>query len=89
MQRKGSGEELRPFLVPCPLGFISDITSFMYQHPTPTHTSRFHLMKKPVWWAGVGSIKRPVIQVWGLEGRCERNQLAAPTPIFSSHSLVP
>lgn len=58
----------------------------MCQHPTPTHTPSFHLMKKPVWWAEVGPVKGPVIQVWGLEGRCESNQLDAPTPSLSFHS---
>lgn len=58
------------------------VSPFMCQHPTPT--PRFHLMKKPVGWAGVGPGKGPVIQVWGLEGRCERNQLGTPTLSLSS-----
>lgn len=72
------GRSRGPFSVPSLLSFISDISSFKCQHPTPTHTPRFHLLKKPVWWVGIGPVKGPVIQVWGLEGRCEKNQLETP-----------
>ena len=66
---------------------ISD--RLLFHVPTPTPTPRFQLVKKPVGWAGAGPGEGPVIQVWGQEGRCERNQLGAPTPGLSSHSSLP
>lgn len=75
---KGEGGEGAPSLHPPHLVSFLTVSSLMCQHPIP----RFHLVKKPVGWAGVGPGKGPVIQVWGREGRCERNQLGAPHLAF-------
>lgn len=80
------GREAAPSLHPPRSAASQTVSSFMCPHPTPT--PRFHLREKPVRWVGVGPGEGPVIQVWGLEGRCEKNQLGAPTPGLSSHSLV-
>lgn len=85
--REGGGWGGGPFSAPSPLTFISD--RLLFHVPTPTPTPTFHLVKKPVGWAGVGPGEGPVIQVWGQEGTCERNQLGAPTPGLSSHSSLP
>ena len=61
--REGRGWGGGPFSAPSPLSFIPD--RLLFHVPTPTPTPRFHLVKKPVGWAGVGPGKGPVIQVWG------------------------
>lgn len=81
-RERGWGRVGGPFSAPSQLSF------FHVPTPHPTHTPGFTSRRSQCGGRRL-AVKGPVIQVWGLEGRYERNQLDAPTPSLSFHSLVP